>query len=72
MKCIQTCHECRDDRNRPKKWLWNCPDCYEDHEQKHRQETGHTVETLISSDEPKKVFGMIADAGRLMGRRGGW
>lgn len=72
MKCIQTCHQCRDDKDRPRKWLWHCEDCVEDNEVRHRRMTGHTVETtIIRDDQPKeRVFGLIADAGRLMGRRG--
>jgi hypothetical protein len=50
--------------------LWHCEDCVDEHEHRHRRETGHTVETTITrEDVPKeRVFGMIADASRLMGR----
>ena len=72
-ECRQTCYQCLDERTKgPRKWVWLCEDCADENEHKHRRETGHTCETVITRpDAPgRKVFGMIADASRLMGRRG--
>lgn len=72
MECKQYCYECKDEKGMPRKWLWLCEECAEDNEEKHRKETGHTCETIFTrpdSSDSRKVFGMITEASRLMGRR---
>lgn len=68
-ECIVRCHVCKDDEDRPKRWRYLCEDCADEQGDRHRKETGHQCEMVITRDAPpQKVFGAIADAGRLMGR----
>lgn len=72
-ECIVKCYACRDEKNQPKRWRYLCEECAEEQGTRHRRETGHSCETVITrAGEPKQAFRMIADASRLMGRRGWW
>jgi hypothetical protein len=76
-ECVVKCQLCRDEEDRPKKWRYLCEECADEQGARHRKDTGHECEMVITRDaKPEQAFRMIADAGRLaadrLQRRRGW
>lgn len=68
-ECVVTCQVCKDEEGKPKKWRYLCEDCADEQGHRHRRDTGHACDTLITRPANLSAFRMISDAGRWWERR---
>lgn len=58
-ECKVTCHQCRTDTDRPKRWRWLCETCAEECADFHRRHTGHQVDLTITREPADTLTALL-------------